>query len=83
MKINYCLQSSLIPLILAVASVNAQSQPKTDPYVPVYVDCPKNLTVRNASEVCITYTNILQLWLTASRVSRAPNRHGEIIVQKS
>jgi len=29
-----------------------QGNPDSDPYVPVYTECPENLTVRNASDVC-------------------------------
>lgn len=43
-----------LQLIAASATAIDQSQnqtsPQSDPYVPVYVGCPSNLTVRNASD---------------------------------
>ena len=38
-------------VLLAQACLCQQGSPDSDPYVPVYTECPQNLTVRNASEV--------------------------------
>lgn len=55
MQLALSVAYALTALGATLAEAQSSSSAQADPYVPTYTECPDNLSVRNASEVSLTW----------------------------